>query len=364
MSTSYNRILVRSPNWIGDQVLAFPFFYYLRRNFPRAWITAACAPWVESVQYRNLVDEVVVIEKPKHASMIERIKAVESTSLLLTRKGPWDLGICLPPSFSSAWIMRCSGVSRRRGYVADFRGFLLNERISAQGNEALHRAEEYLKLLPEGVQIDGPVEDFWGVYPQNPLDEKIPGVLSEFDAEKAWPEARPIEPPSGPYWVIAPGSMAESRRWPASSFISLARILVKETGWKGVIVGGTAESQIAQELMRDPSLQLSDWTGRGTPSDYWKVFRGAQVSVCNDSGLAHVAALCGSPVEIVWGAGRVAKTQPIGPGKVNITVNPVDCWPCEKNQCERREGLKLECLSGLTPERVWQGICSLRSSES
>ena len=54
-------ILVRAPNWIGDQVLAFPFFHHLRKAYPKAHIAAVCVPWVENVQFKTLVDEVIVL---------------------------------------------------------------------------------------------------------------------------------------------------------------------------------------------------------------------------------------------------------------------------------------------------------------
>lgn len=49
------KILVRAPNWIGDQILAYPFFHHLRAGYPGAQITAVCQPWVASVQFRHLV---------------------------------------------------------------------------------------------------------------------------------------------------------------------------------------------------------------------------------------------------------------------------------------------------------------------
>src|SRR5689334_21383909 len=99
------RILVRSPNWIGDQILAYPFFHYLSQAFPSAWIASVCLPWVEAVQFRNLVNEVHVLPKPAQPNLLSKWEALEHGSESLQKVGPWDLGICLPNSFSSAWLM-------------------------------------------------------------------------------------------------------------------------------------------------------------------------------------------------------------------------------------------------------------------
>ena len=166
-----------------------------------------------------------------------------------------------------------------------------------------------------------------------------------------------IEPPRHRYWVLAPGSMAASRRWPEERFALLARQIAQETGMCGLVVGGAAEAAMARRLCQDPDLKLVDFTARGSVAAYWKVFRQALFTVSNDSGLAHVAALCGSPVHIVWGAGRPHKTRPLGPGPISIMVSSVACWPCERNVCFQPEESKIACLRGIDVETVWRGVC-------
>ena len=99
-------------------------------------------------------------------------------------------------------------------------------------------------------------------------------------------------------------------------------------------------------------------------TSYWRIFQQAQVSVCNDSGLAHVASLCGSPVQVIWGAGNPKRTEPMGPGKVRILFNPVECWPCESNFCAHVSDRKLECLKGIFPEAVSVEIESLIANDT
>lgn len=349
-------ILVRAPNWIGDQILAYPFFHYLRRAYPRSRIGVLCAPWVESIQYRNLVNDVIVLD-PGKPGLIARLQTLENAARSVAAKGPWERGIILPNSFSSAWIFYRAGVSARRGYVDDSRGLLLNEKVHWPKQAIAHRAQAYVDLLPEEARPKRPVSEFWGIPAENELDEDIAGEIEFFDAEKAWPQAEPLDRPAGEYWVLAPGSKAESRRWPAQKFAELALKITKKTGWSGYIVGGLDEAQLAEELCQNPALKLVDLTGQGAVSALWKVFSGAKLTVSNDSGLAHVAALCGSPVQVIWGAGNPKRTLPMGKGKIQVIFNPLDCWPCESNTCHLQDpGRKLECLKGLSPEAVFAEI--------
>jgi heptosyltransferase-2 len=360
------RILVRSPNWIGDQVLAYPFFFFLRRAFPRARITVACVPWVESLQFRDLIDDVVLLSTPVRKSRFAKLAATERSASALRKLGPWDLGITLPNSFSSAWLFKRAGVRERRGFVAEGRGFLLTQKLDWEHAAPLHRSDAYLSLLPDGDGSHRKPElgrKFWGMPPEDPddpADEGVKGVLSRFEPEKSWPAGQlpspVLDPPSEPYWVLAPGSQAESRRWSAESFSSLARQIHMDTGMRGLIVGGPGEAVLAGKLCEDRRTKLSDWTAQGAVASYWKVFRDARFTVSNDSGLAHVAALCGSPVEVVWGGGDPKHTEPTGPGRVKLVLNPVECWPCERNTCMNKDEDKLRCLRGIQPDAVWQEI--------
>ncbi|MCM2277833.1 MAG: glycosyltransferase family 9 protein [Oligoflexia bacterium] len=350
------KILVRAPNWIGDQVLAYPFFHYLRQAYPRAKITVACVPWVEAIQFRNLVDEVIVLPRPLRRTLGARLEALESAGRLLKRSGPWELAFSLPNSFSAAWELFRAGARERRGYTFDGRGLLLKPGLPWGPASRIHRAEAYVGLLKAEAFAHARVLDFWGVPPENDLDPGVPGVVSIFDAEKAWPKTEQVEPPPGAYWVLAPGSTAESRRWPIERFAALARRIATETGMPGVVVGGPAEAPLADELCRDRSLKLLDRTAQGPVSGLARLFAGARFSVCNDSGLAHIAALCGSAVAIAWGGGDPKRTRPLGPGKVRAVFNPVECWPCERNICARAQGPRLECLAGIQLEAVWKEI--------
>ena len=354
------KILVRSPNWIGDQIIAYPFFHFLRRAYPRARIVVSCTAWTESVQFENLVDEIVVLPKPRAATLWSRFQAMEKAAMELRKRGPFDLAISLPNSFSAAWILRRAGADERVGYATDGRRLLLTRAEPWDTRKLGHRAEAYVNLLPEQARPPKKfsVTEFWGVPPDSGPDADIdPGTPSvvRFEPEKAWASAPPLQPPlAEPYWVLAPGSTAESRRWPLENFANLAKRIAAATNLTGLVVGGALEAPIAERLCANPETGLRDFTAQGPLASLWPVFRGARFTVSNDSGLAHVAAICGSPVQIVWGAGDPKRTEPLGPGRVRVLFNPVDCWPCERNTCSQNAELKLQCIRGMDSDVVWE----------
>ena len=339
-----NRILIRSPNWIGDQILAYPFYQLLRKYYPKAWITVVCPEWVKDIQFKGFVDEVLVIPRKKDANVLQSFQMVYQFSKQTRNKGPWDLGITIPNSFGTAMLLYFSGVIQRRGYDTDARGIFLNQKIKWNANPGIHRSQAYLSLLkPEGV----PYEDIRNFWEWN--SEK------EFDAAKHWPDIEPLPSPVKDYFIIAPGATADSRRWSIAQFSQLVGLIQKKYAFKAVIVGGNAEREIAIQLMRQ-GHEIEDYTGRGWVSAHWKLFKQAKFTVCNESGLAHVASICGSAVQIVCGAADPRRTKPLGPGKIQVSINPVECWPCERNFCKWEDDQKNKCLNGIFAEKVLEEI--------
>jgi len=336
------RILVRAPNWIGDQILAYPFYRMLRDRHPKAWITVVCPESVQDIQFKGLIDEVLILPKKRSGQTLRSYWKLFRFARFLKRKGPWDLSILLPNSFGSALVFRLAGARARRGYIADARGFLLNEGIAF--DPSVHRSESYLRLLtPEGGAGFEAV-DFW-----------VKGPERDFDPYVRWPEAEAVEPPEDRYFIVAPGSNAEARRWDISRFAELMEELASRRRLLPVVVGGPRERALA-EALKKRGIRFEDHTGKGTVASLWKLFQRAEFAVCNDSGLAHVAALCGCPVQIVWGAGDPKRTRPIGPAPVQLKIHPVECWPCERNGCRFEDERRNQCLKGIRPGHILEEI--------
>ncbi|HTL12004.1 MAG TPA: glycosyltransferase family 9 protein [Bdellovibrionota bacterium] len=352
-------ILVRAPNWIGDQIMALPFFHYLRKAHPRARITVACVPWVEDLQFRHLVDSVVALPRPAGQGLRAKITALDRGAQAVRAEAPqgFDLGISLPNSLSAAWLLWRAGAKNRIGYKADGRGILLSDARPWDPSPHRHRAQSYIDLLPPGYRPDRPVTEFWGIPSPDGKDDPIPGECDSFDPARAWPGARAVRPPADPYWVLAPGSQAESRRWPVDRFAEIARRVGERTGLTCVVVGSAAEGEAAEFIrQRSGGTHVRDYTGRGLASELWALFKSARFCVSNDSGLAHIASLCGTTTLVIYGAGDPRRTRPLGPGAVMLRANPVECWPCEKNTCFQKGDLRIQCLTGIEVDGLWDDL--------
>jgi heptosyltransferase-2 len=340
------RILVRAPNWIGDQVMAYPFFRELRKQFPQAWITVVCTPWVADVQFKGFVDEVIVIPKKKGEGVFFKLLTLLRLSRQVRSKGPWDFAISLPNSFGAALFLWLVRARVRRGYQTDLRGLLLNQKIGWDDSPDIHRADAYLRLLPHPSATDG--LEYWNRSNELSFDGLV--HWSRDGVPSQW-----IDPPSEEYFVVAPGATAESRRWSTQQFAELIHSIQSTRGWSAVVVGGPAEKRLAHEI-QSCGVAVIDLTARGSVADLWRLLARAKLAVTNESGLAHVASLCGIPVHIICGAADPKRTRPIGPGPVRVTFNPVDCWPCERNLCPLEGSRHNQCLKGIKSLQVVKEI--------
>ena len=102
-----------APNWLGDAIMALPAIRDVRRHFSGQPLTVAARPSIAPV-FRAVpgIDRIIVLERGKEASQLRG-----------------DIGILLPNSFRSAWILKQAGVKERWGYRSDFRRPLLTRSV-------------------------------------------------------------------------------------------------------------------------------------------------------------------------------------------------------------------------------------------
>jgi heptosyltransferase-2 len=335
------RIVVRAPNWLGDVVMATPGLRALRKHAPSAHITVqlpdSLAPLLEGSPH---VDAIVAMAGRPHG-----LRALWREARRLRAAGPFDYGVCLPESHSSALIMRAAGVRRIGGYARSGRGVWLHDPIEAPpewGRRRMVAREIFVTTLLEGLGCPG--------------DGSRLELTATAAAER---EADRLLAPLGAARSIvglAPGaSFGPSKRWPESSFADLADRFVGG-GDAVVLIGSATERELIERIrarMRTSAVSLAGRTPLGVlPA----LMRRLSLLVCNDAGARHVAVACGVPTTVFMGPTALEKTGE-NLERVAVLTHDVPCRPCYQRHCPIDHG----CMTGIGVERAWEAASGLRS---
>lgn len=324
------RILVRLPNWLGDGLLARPLLAALGGMTPRPEVRAiGPAPLLELLAESRAFDR---------ADAWPADSAARGRLVAAVRAWSADAALVLPPSFSSAWFAWRAGAAERVGYAHEGRSPLLTTALRRPPRGDLHLSEEYAAL---GRAI-GAAES--AALPPLPVSAAARAKAGALLA------ARGIAAGTA-YAVLGPGAVyGPAKRWPVERFRALAARLA-DSGIPVLVCGAASERATCEAVGEDRHAVLAGETDVATQAALCAL---ARVAVCNDSGLAHLAAAVGAPTVALFGSTSSAWTAPLGP-RVRVVQHPPVCSPCFQRTCR----IGTVCLTAIGVEEVWRACESV-----
>jgi heptosyltransferase-2 len=155
---------------------------------------------------------------------------------------------------------------------------------------------------------------------------------------------------SRPARVIAfcPGAeYGPAKRWPAAHFAALAKKLAEQDCaiW---LFGSPKDHAVAEEISQLAPGLCRNLCGATSLAQAIDLLAMAELVVCNDSGLMHVAAALERPLVTLYGSSSPGFTPPLS-DQADILSLKLHCSPCFKRECPLGH---LDCLNKLTPEYV------------
>lgn len=316
---SGDRILIRLPNWLGDVLMARRMLHGLRAAHPGAILFGvAPAPLLDLLAAERHFTEA----RPWAADAASRARVLAEV-----RRFAPQTALVLPPSFSSAWFAWKSGARRRIGYAHEGRSLLLTDALPRGARGDRHLSEEYLAIGAALGASDVPLPD-------------LPVPHAAADGPPEVERGRPLA-------LLGPGAIyGPAKRWSAARFAALARTLVSR-GMRVAVCGTAAERGTCDRVAADAGEGVQSVAGRTSLLDVAGLCRDAALAVCNDSGLAHLAAATGTPTVALFGSTSSAWTAPLG-RRVRIVQSAPPCAPCFQRTCR----IGYPCLQGIDVERV------------
>jgi lipopolysaccharide heptosyltransferase I len=326
------RICVIKPSSLGDIIHALPILPALRQLFPRCRITwIVMRPFASLLEEHPQVDEVIAYERGGSGITSRGIVGVARLCRQLL-SSHYDLAVDLQGLLRSGLMTGATRAPIRVGLEDAREGArsFYTHRVDAS-RMRMHAVDRIVKI----AQAMG-------------LERLVPSFhIPLTDRDTAWARAKLAGVP-GPRLVLNLGARWLTKRWPPEHFAEVARRASTEFG-AGLIAVGTQEDRALVESLRQPlgSIPLLDLSGQTTLLQLAAVARESDLFVSNDTGPLHLAAAAGTSVLGIYTCTDPHLTGPYG-SDAHFIQSCVWCAPSFRKSCPR-----LECLSELSPDRVW-----------
>jgi lipopolysaccharide heptosyltransferase II len=337
-------ILVSGGMGIGNAVMFEPALNALRERFPGAHLAVVAEEKAASLpllRWPGLVDEVIVVPAGRLARAIAGVHlARRKWDLCVVRfngatqevlvaavlgRVPYRVGHVSSGRYRSEvdWLFNIPVTMGDWDHEVD-RGLALAERLS---HEPTRRAPA-LTLREGDRAAAAAVLGRLGVAADRPIIALQPGT----SAQQQW------------------------KRWPTEHWRTLARGL-SDAGFAVVALGSADERMLLDQICRGAGA--ANAAGACLLQESAAVLERAELLVCTDSALMHIAAAVGTPVVAIFGPTDRTRTRPYGSEHVILT--PANCRgntvPCLSLGGELSPDCTWEaCLGSIRPEEVLRAV--------
>jgi heptosyltransferase-2 len=352
-------IAVRSPNWIGDCIMALPAVRALKKNLPDCNIYMVCKQYLCDI-YKNIPEITQIVTIPDATDF----KSLRRAARELKPLG-FHRGILLTNSFGSALLFRMAGIKSLTGYVKDLRGLLLSRKLKFPGKaDKKHHVYFYLDLVRafvESIAGQSFAAEEW---------ESAGGYSNELKIDEA--ERRAVSMklgtmgigPGRPWLGISPSAAyGTAKEWLPERFSQLVQRIKKELPDLELLFFGSAKERekidgIMQSLGNGYNL-ARNLAGQLSLREALAAISLCRAFISNDSGLMHVVSSFKLPLIALFGPTRPDKTAPLNTNSVVIHY-PQACAPCLHRDCPYENH---PCMSAISVDEVFQQLLSFLSKE-
>lgn len=332
------RILVISPNWIGDAVIAQPLLNLLRRHHPDWPIDVLAPSWVAPI-WRAVAEVDSVLEAPfRHGALQLRERWKLARSL---RQRGYAEAYVLPNTFKFALIPWLAGIPHRVGYRGEMRYGLLNV-VHHNPSSARRPMLPFYAALADSPTRHAP--------PRSALPRpRLTVVAGHADQVAAQIGLRTGKP----FIVFAPGAeFGSAKRWPPRHFAELANLIrATHPEVEIALLGSGKDQEVCGEIVTiAPWLQ--NFAGITSLDQAVAVIAKADAVVSNDSGLMNIASALNRPIVVMYGPTDMNNTPPFSDVAQAVSLH-LDCSPCHQRECPLGHH---DCMNKLSADKVWQPL--------
>lgn len=326
------KIFITRLKFMGDVILTLPVVHNLKRAFPDASITyLAAKPYHQLLFHNPDIDKVIGFDLENISQQFPVI-----SSLI---KNKFDIALDLFGNPRTAVLSYLTGARIRIG--GDFRGrrIFYTHRINNNGLN-LSSIDFHLNYLkPLGIEPEFTQPKIF--------------ISSE---ERLWAKEylEKIKFNNKPIVGIHAGATWPAKKWHASRFGELARMLMENLGVQVFFTAGPYDIDLVSKIIKDYSLDVN------TPEvlnirQLCSVIERFSVFISNDCGPMHIAPAVGVPTIGIFGPGRPDIWFPYSEEKGHRAIfKTLWCSRCGRDFCD-----DLKCMDAVSTEDVYNAASEI-----
>jgi len=335
-------IIIRTPNHLGDCLMAMPMINNVGEAYPGGTVTLLTPSHLADLFRPNPAIDGIIEIPPEHQHGLMAVVKIRDMIAPLE----FDIGYILPPSFGAAAGFKLGNIKERIGYIADGRRLLLTKPLPlVEPLNSAHRSELYYDLLRRSTK-----SEIEFVKPKLFLnDDDINNGMSLLDGFNIKATDK--------FAAVAFKAVAESRRWGMDNYTDLIKEFISKLKLKVILIGSSADLEDGDLLAeRTSTKDVINLAGKTSLREAAAILSMSQVFVGNDSGPAHLAAAVGAKVVVLSGADDPQSTTPLATEKRLIFLENLDCISCVKNKCPLKNDQHMQCMKGISVEMVLDAV--------
>lgn len=317
------KAIVIGLNWLGDIIMSMPAILAAQS---RHEIHIVTRPHLAEV-YRLFGKDLNIHTLNTQSNIFQITRELKPLRALSAAKT-----VVLPDSFRAAVIAKLCQSSEIIGFNTQWRGLLLQRKVSKPDNfKKRHESDLHFLLVQEAkLAFEKP----------NWPDLKFAPEIHSSLKKKTGFELHQ------PYFVLAPGAaFGAAKRWPPKKFAELADLLHKHYDYRLIITGSSGEMALADEIIKESSAPFTNLAGQTTLTELALLLSDAQAMIANDSGTMHLGAIYQTPTVVPVGPTDMVRTGPLNPNCKAVISTLCPQAPCRQKVCPRQDHICMQSIS-------------------